>query len=72
MSKRRKEIIVYGLAALLMIIRVDLWWWGEKIHPLIFGWITIPMLYQFLIWFAGCALVFYTCIALWDKDPDKA
>jgi len=72
MKKRWKEIIIYSLAAILMLVRVDLWWWGSKINPLVFGWITIPMIYQFLIWFAGCVLVYYMCFALWDKDPDEA
>ncbi|MCX8110530.1 MAG: hypothetical protein N3D15_04710 [Syntrophorhabdaceae bacterium] len=71
MSKHWKEILVYICAAILLIIRVDLWWWGKKIYPLVFGWITIPMIYQFLIWIAGFGLVSYICYSLWDKDPDE-
>jgi len=72
MRKHWKEIIVYLCAAILLIIRVDLWWWGKKIYPLILDWITVPMIYQFFIWLAGFALVAYVCFALWDKDPDEA
>ncbi|MCX7966215.1 MAG: hypothetical protein N2596_06285 [Syntrophorhabdaceae bacterium] len=72
MKKHWKEILVYLFAAVLLIIRVDLWWWGKKIYPILFGWITIPMIYQFLIWLAGFGLVLYICFSLWDKDIDEA
>lgn len=70
MKRHWKEIMVYLCAAILLIIRVDIWWWGKKIYPLILGWITIPMIYQFLIWVAGFVLVSYVCFVLW-KDPDE-
>jgi len=70
MGRHWKEILIYLCAAILLIIRVDFWWWRKKIYPFIFGWITIPMLYQFLIWVAGFALVSYICISIW-KDPDE-
>ncbi|MBP8625753.1 MAG: hypothetical protein KBE27_04765 [Syntrophorhabdaceae bacterium] len=71
MKKHWKEIIVYICAAILLVIRVDFWWWGKKIYPIILGWLTVPMIYQFFIWLAGYVLVSYICIALWDKDPDE-
>ncbi len=70
MSKGTKAGIVYFLAAVLMIIRIDLWWWGTKIHPIIAGWLTIPMLYQFAIWVAGYILVLIICFCIWDTEAD--
>ncbi|HOV90414.1 MAG TPA: hypothetical protein PKW07_06835 [Syntrophorhabdaceae bacterium] len=71
MRKHWKEIIIYIIAAILLIVRVDFWWWGKKIYPFILGWITVPMIYQFLIWVAGFGLVSYICFSLWGKDPDE-
>jgi hypothetical protein len=56
-------------AIILMFIRVDLWWWGEKVDPLVFGWLSYPMLYQFGIWLVGYGLVYIACKYLWD-EPD--
>ncbi|MCK5351414.1 hypothetical protein KAJ77_02490 [bacterium] len=52
-KRRSRERLVYVLAVILMIIRVDIWWWGEEMPLVLFGWINVPMLYQFGIWVAG-------------------
>ncbi len=67
-SFRSTLTIIYCLSVLLMVVRIDWWWWGTKIDPLIFGWLTIPMLYQIGIWLAGIALVFWLCIGVWAKQ----
>jgi hypothetical protein len=72
MSKKGLEAFLYVAAAILMIIRIDFWWWGTKIHPIIAGWLTIPMLYQFLIWLAGYVLVLILCFRVWDVEADEA
>ena len=64
--RRKKELIVYVLAAVLMFVRVDFWWWGKEM-PL-YGWFTLPMLYQFGIWLAGWVLVMYTANRIWSDD----
>ena len=46
-SRRKKELVAYLLAATLMIIRVDFWWWDKEMPMVLFGWINVPMLYQF-------------------------
>jgi hypothetical protein len=73
MSKKQILTIVYTLAVVLLFLRVDLWWWGKKIHPIIAGWITFPMIYQMFIWAAGVALVYTICYKVWDIDdkPEK-
>lgn len=58
--------VIYFLAGVLLIIRADWWWWGEKIYPLIGGWLSIPMIYQLLIWLCGYILVILTVYKLWD------
>lgn len=68
MSKKTLLTLVYVLAVVLLFIRIDLWWWGTKIHPIIAGWITLPMLYQLGIWAAGVTLVFIVCFAIWKDD----
>jgi hypothetical protein len=60
--------IVYLLAAALMVLRVDLWWWGEPTPPILFGWLTAPMLYQLGVWAAGYALVIYTARVIWPAE----
>ncbi len=52
-KRRNRERLVYVLALILMIIRVDIWWWGEEMPLVLFGWINVPMLYQLGIWVAG-------------------
>jgi len=64
---KKQEIMVYLAALFLMIIRVDIWWWGDIGEPLLGGWFSIPMLYQFFIWVLGYALVIYTVYRVW-KD----
>jgi hypothetical protein len=59
---------IYILSVVLMVIRVDWWWWGTKIDPLIGGWLSLPMLYQFGIWLAGTSLVFWLCLGVWGKQ----
>ncbi len=59
--------IIYCLSALLMILRIDWWWWGTKIDPLIGGWLSLPMLYQIGIWLVGTVLVYWLCIGVWEK-----
>jgi hypothetical protein len=70
MSKKGLEVVVYIIAAILMIIRIDFWWWGTKIHPIIAGWLTIPMLYHFAIFCVGYALVLIICFVIWDDKAD--
>jgi len=67
-SYRSTLTIIYSLCVVLMILRVDWWWWETKIHPLIGGWLSLPMLYQLGIWLAGTALVFWLCIGVWEKE----
>lgn len=63
-----RHTLVFGAAALLMIIRVDFWWWGDAGAPLVFGWLTVPMLYQLGIWLCGWLLVLYTAGRLWSDS----
>lgn len=58
---------VYIAAIILAFIRVDWWWWGEKVEPFILGWFTWPMLYQVGIWLIGYGLVIYTVYCLWSE-----
>jgi hypothetical protein len=60
---------VFGAAVLLMILRVDIWWWGDAMRPVLFGWLTVPMLYQLAIWVCGWLLVLYSTDRLWS-DPE--
>lgn len=63
--------IIYILSAVLMVVRIDFWWWGTKIHPLIFGWLSLPMIYQLGIWAAGTVLVFWLCIGVWEQQDKE-
>ena len=65
------ETLIYILAGVLLVIRVDFWWWGTKIKPIIAGWLTIPMLYQFFIWAVGVILVYIVCLVVWKDEPQK-
>lgn len=59
-SKTRRQAWIVGpLALLLMIIRVDIWWWGDEMPPVLFGAFNLPMIYQFVLWAAGWALTVY-------------
>ena len=72
MSKKALLSLVYVLAIVLLFVRVDFWWWGTKIHPIIAGWITLPMLYQLGIWAAGVVLVYTVCFGIWtDDEPEQ-
>ena len=71
MSNKALLTIVYVLAVVLLFIRVDFWWWGTKIHPIFFGWITLPMLYQLGIWIAGVVLVYIVCLVIWKDEPQQ-
>ena len=65
-QKKRKSLwFVYLLATVLMIIRVDFWWWGEEMPLTFFGWFSIPMIYQFGVWLAGFMLVLYVAKYIW-------
>ena len=64
-KRRKRERLVYLLAAILMIIRVDFWWWGREMPLVLFGFINLPMLYQFGIWVVGYCLVLYTIKNIW-------
>jgi hypothetical protein len=57
---RRRAWIIGTLVMLVMIVRVDIWWWGEPMPPVLFGVFNLPMLYQFALWVVGWALVIYT------------
>ena len=62
--------IIYALAVILMIIRVDIWWWGET-QPLdVFGWLNAPMLYQLGIWLVGWMLVIYVARFIWTEEDE--
>lgn len=60
---------VFIMAVTLMIIRVDWWWWGKKVEPLVFGWLSYPMLYQLAVWLVGWGLVAIAVKYLW-ADPE--
>ena len=66
-SHRGKLIVVYAIAVLLMIVRVDVWWWGEDMPAVLLGWLNLPMLYQFGIWLVGYLLVLYVANVIWDE-----
>jgi hypothetical protein len=36
-KRRSRERLVYVLAVILMIIRVDVWWWGKEMPLVLFG-----------------------------------
>ena len=61
-----RQLFVFGAAVLLMIFRVDIWWWGDAARPVLFGWLTVPMLYQLAIWGCGWLLVVYATDHLWS------
>ena len=67
-KRRKRELVIYSLAIILMIIRVDLWWWGEEMPMVLFGWLNLPMLYQFAMWVVGYLLVLYTVKYIWVDD----
>jgi hypothetical protein len=59
-DRRRRAWTIGLLAALLMVLRVDFWWWGTAMPPVLFDTLNLPMLYQLAIFVAGWALVIYT------------
>jgi len=67
-NSHRKVLVVYFIAALLMVVRVDYWWWGEEMPLILFGWISLPMLYQAGIWLAGYLLVIYVATKIWTDE----
>jgi hypothetical protein len=73
MAKQSKslEALIYVIAGIILIVRIDFWWWGKKIHPIIAGWLTIPMIYQFFLWAVGYALVLIVCFKIWDTEADE-
>jgi hypothetical protein len=66
MSPRGSAVAV--AAAALMILRVDVWWWNQVMPPVLFGWLTVPMLYQLGIFLCGWALAVYAASNLWRGD----
>ncbi len=70
MKKRGKLRIIYTLAVILMIVRVDVWWWGEALPLNVFGWLNAPMLYQLGIWLAGYLLVIYVARVIWTEADE--
>lgn len=66
-QKNILNIFMYFIVAILLIIRVDWWWYGAKIEPLVLGWLTYPMLYQLGIWLVGWLVVIVTCKYLWTE-----
>jgi hypothetical protein len=62
-----RNLFVFGAATILMIVRVDFWWWGEATRPVLLGWLTAPMLYQLGIWAAGWMLVLYASRGSWSE-----
>ena len=71
MKRHRLELILYLLAAVIMIVRVDIWWWGSLGSRLFLGWISVPMIYQFAMFVAGYALVTALCLIIWKTGPEK-
>lgn len=70
-SRTRKQAWIVGLAALLLlIVRVDIWWWGVEMPPVLFGSLNLPMLYQFVLWLAGWALTWYAVDTLKLEEED--
>jgi len=69
-QKSTLNFFMYLLFAVLLIIRVDWWWYGWKIEPFVFGWLTYPMLYQLFIWFVGWMVVIITCKYLWSDGEE--
>ena len=67
-NSHRKLLIVYVIAALLMFVRVDYWWWVKDMPLILFGWINLPMLYQAGIWLAGYLLVLYVATKIWTDE----
>jgi hypothetical protein len=63
-----KGVAVAMAAAALMILRVDFWWWNEIMPPVLFGWLTVPMLYQLAIFMCGWWLAVYAAGNLWKED----
>ena len=63
-----KGAAVAVAAAALMILRVDVWWWNQIMPPVLFGWLTVPMLYQLGIFLCGWALAVYAAGNLWRSD----
>ena len=59
-SVRARAWLIAGLALLLMILRIDFWWWGVAMPPVVLGAFNLPMLYQLALFLAGWALVLYT------------
>jgi hypothetical protein len=59
-SLRRRAWIIGTLIMLVMTLRVDFWWWGREMPPVLLGVFNLPMLYQFALWAIGWALVVYT------------
>ena len=63
-----KGIFVAVAAAALMILRVDFWWWNQILEPVLFGWLTVPMLYQLGVFACGWWLAVYAAGNLWKDD----
>jgi hypothetical protein len=63
-----RAVMVFGAAAALMVLRVDVWWWDRVMPPVLFGWLTVPMLYQLGIFLCGWALAVYAAGHLWRDD----
>jgi hypothetical protein len=63
-----KLLAVIAAAVALMILRVDYWWWNETMPPVLFGWLTVPMLYQLGILVCGWALAVYAANNLWKDE----
>jgi len=64
------NFFMYLIAVILMVIRVDWWWYGKKVGPFVFGWLSYPMLYQLGIWLAGWIVVIITCKYLWADGEE--
>lgn len=63
-----KGIFVAVFASALMILRVDFWWWNDIMPPVLFGWLTVPMLYQLGIFACGWWLAVYAAGNLWKDE----
>lgn len=63
-----RAAFVFAAAAALMVLRVDFWWWDRIMPPVLFGWLTVPMLYQLGILVCGWALAVYAAGHLWRDE----
>lgn len=67
-SAKIKHYFILLAAMFLMIFRVDWWWWGEKMPPVMGGWLSWPEIYHIIIWILGVGLLFYAAMSPGETD----